>query len=85
MTAFPALSDQNIDDILYYTTVGELQKPVEAAVAALKEVLSGGCAPSWVIFILAAAISCCFYYDCFFIKTSQRVKRKEETRSNIRS
>ena len=35
MTAFPSLSDQNIDDILYYTTVGELKKPVDTAVAEL--------------------------------------------------
>ncbi len=28
MTAFPQLSDKNVDDILYYTTVGEIKKEV---------------------------------------------------------
>merc|ERR1711916_107546 len=34
MTAFPQLTDQQIDDILYYTTVGEIKKEVLADTTA---------------------------------------------------
>ena len=78
MTAFPALSDQNIDDILYYTTVGELQKPVEAVAAGTEGSSSGGSAPSWVIFILAAAIVVAFIMIASLLKQVNELKGKKK-------
>ena len=79
MTAFPALSDQNIDDILYYTTVGELKKPVDTAVAATDQgSSSGGGAPSWVIFILAAAIVVAFIMIASLLKQVNELKGKKK-------
>ncbi len=54
MTAFPQLTDKNIEDIIYYTTVGD---PVKAGAAAV--VTAGGQEPvasPWLTYILVAII-----------------------------
>lgn len=74
MTAFPQLSDKNIDDILYYTTVGEIKKtPVAGAeVAAGGE--SAGSAPEWIIYILALAIIVAFLMIASLLKQVNELK-----------
>ena len=57
MTAFPQLSDKNIDDILYYTTVGELKKKEVVSDTVVK---ASADAPGWLIYVLAAAIIVAF-------------------------
>ena len=50
MTAFPQLSEKQVDDILYYTTVGDPKKKTEAVVG---ESVQKSDAPGWLIYILA--------------------------------
>lgn len=73
MTAFPQLSDQNIDDILYYTTVGEIKKAAEATgeVAGQPQ---GDKAPGWLVYILAAAIIVAFLIIASLLKTISELK-----------
>uniref|UniRef100_A0AB33L4T9 C-type cytochrome n=1 Tax=Tenacibaculum sp. Pbs-1 TaxID=3238748 RepID=A0AB33L4T9_9FLAO len=79
MTAFPQLSDQNIDDILYYTTVGELKK-TPAAGADIEGVGSqGDQAPRWLIYILAAAIVVAFLIIGSLLKTISELKGAPKT------
>ena len=59
MTAFPQLSDQNIDDILYYTTVGELPKKAPEQVAGAPVAVTSS-SPTLIIYLLAAAILVAF-------------------------
>ncbi|PQJ77050.1 cytochrome c3 family protein [Polaribacter glomeratus] len=87
MSAFPQLTDKNIDDILYYTTVGEISKPdvVEAGVAAT----GGGStssAPEWLIYILAAAIIVAFLMIANLLKQVSELKgnTKVESKSNLK-
>jgi mono/diheme cytochrome c family protein len=87
MSAFPQLSDKNIDDILYYTTVGEIAKVdvVEAGGA-----VSGGgtssSAPDWLIYILAAAIIVAFLMIASLLKQVNELKgvKKEPSQSNLK-
>ena len=74
MTAFPALTDQNIDDILYYTTVGEIKKVAE--VTAEGTGTDGGAtgALSWVIMILVAAIIVVFIIIASLLKQVNELK-----------
>jgi mono/diheme cytochrome c family protein len=72
MTAFPQLSDKNVDDILYYTTVGELKKK-EVAGAAVAETASSD-APGWLIYILAAAIIVAFLMIASLLKQVNELK-----------
>lgn len=77
MTAFPQLTDQNIDDILYYTTVGEVKKAAEAGggeVATAKDA-----APKWLIYILAAAIVVAFLIIGSLLKTISELKGAPKT------
>jgi hypothetical protein len=93
MTAFPALTDQNIDDILYYTTVGEI-KPVDPCVAnpggpGCDEKPNGdtnGGSPSWVIMILAAAIVVAFIMIASLLKQVNELKgnKKPDSQSNLK-
>ncbi len=80
MTAFPQLSDQNIDDILYYTTVGEPAKPGQdvAGVAAVGE-SSEGTAPKWLLGILAAAIVVAFLIIGSLLKTISELRGAPKT------
>ena len=77
MTAFPQLTDKNIDDILYYTTVGEIKK----AAAADETVATGAKeeAPKWLIYILAAAIVVAFLIIGSLLKTISELKGAPKT------
>ena len=78
MTAFPQLTDQNVDDILYYTTVGELKKaPVAGAEVAGQP--QGDQAPQWLIYILAAAIVVAFLIIGSLLKTISELKGAPKT------
>jgi len=62
MSSFPQLSDVQIDDLLYYTDVGD---PVRvAAPGAVVTTGGGNQAPGWVLSILAAVIICAFFNHC---------------------
>ncbi|WP_417784779.1 c-type cytochrome [Tenacibaculum sp.] len=78
MTAFPQLTDQNIDDILYYTTVGEVKKAA-AAGAEVAGQPQGGQAPKWLIYILAAAIVVAFLIIGSLLKTISELKGAPKT------
>ena len=78
MTAFPQLSDKNVDDILYYTTVGEIKKEV---VADPEEPTSPGSnAPSWLIYFLAAAIIVAFLMIASLLKQVNELKGNSSER-----
>lgn len=78
MTAFPQLTDQNIDDILYYTTVGEI-KPATVAGAEVTGQPQGDQAPKWLIYILAAAIVVAFLIIGSLLKTISELKGAPKT------
>ncbi|KGL62682.1 cytochrome c [Polaribacter sp. Hel1_85] len=73
MTAFPQLSDKNVDDILYYTTVGEIKKKVAVADNATSGASSGE-APGWLIYILASAIIVAFLMIASLLKQVNELK-----------
>jgi hypothetical protein len=77
MSAFPQLSDAQIDDILYYTEVGN-PKPALAPGA----VVSSGNqkeAPEWLIYILAAIIVSAFLIIAALLKTISELKGAPKT------
>ncbi len=77
MTAFPQLTDKNIDDILYYTTVGEITTGgggTKVVVEPPKDV-----APKWLIYILAAAIVVAFLIIGSLLKTISELKGAPKT------
>ncbi|XRE42910.1 Molybdopterin oxidoreductase subunit, predicted [Tenacibaculum discolor] len=78
MTAFPQLTDQNIDDILYYTTVGEVKKAAVAG-AEVAGQPQGNQAPKWLIYILAAAIVVAFLIIGSLLKTISELKGAPKT------
>ena len=87
MNAFPQLSDGQIDDILYYTTVGELPKPgAKAIVGGSTQVVEKAGAPEWLIYLLAAAIVVDFLMIANLLKQVSELKggRKPETASNLK-
>ena len=76
MTAFPQLSDQQIDDILYYTTVGDPKKVV----------VNGGGGndvkpeiPKWLWYILAGIIVAAFMIIAALLKTISELKGAPKT------
>ena len=77
MSAFPQLSDTQIDDILYYTEVGN-PKPVLAPGAVVSQ---GGQneAPEWLIFILAAIIVSAFLIIAALLKTISELQGAPKT------
>ena len=81
MSAFPQLSDTQIDDILYYTEVGN-PKPVVAAGAVVS---SGGQneAPGWLIYILAAIIVSAFLIIAALLKTISELKGAPKTPNSL--
>ncbi|QNM85490.1 c-type cytochrome [Polaribacter pectinis] len=85
MTAFPQLTDKNIDDILYYTTVGEIKKVVDNANQNEATVSSGG-APEWLIYLLTAAIVVAFLMIASLLKQVSELKgnNNPETQSNLK-
>ncbi|CAI8377914.1 MAG: Menaquinone reductase, multiheme cytochrome c subunit [Flavobacterium sp. SCGC AAA160-P02] len=77
MSAFPQLSDTQINDILYYTTVGD-PKPVstpgpDGQIIADKE------SPGWLLYILAAIIVCSFLVIASLLKTISELKGAPKT------
>tara|TARA_R110002126_G_scaffold181187_4_gene330000 strand:- start:1697 stop:3004 length:1308 start_codon:yes stop_codon:yes gene_type:complete len=87
MSAFPQLSDQQIDDILYYTTVGD---PVKKVVGTSGVDVSGdgntGGAPKWIIYLLAGAIVVAFLMIASLLKQVNELKgnKTEENGVNLR-
>ena len=77
MTAFPQLSDEQIDNILYYTTVGD-PKPV-AAQGDVAVVSSGESSPSWIVNLLAAAIVVAFLIIASLLKQVSELKGAPKT------
>jgi mono/diheme cytochrome c family protein len=87
MNAFPQLTDKNIDDILYYTTVGEIKNvPVAGETTIGGNVVSDGGAPSWVIYFLAAAVVVAFLMIASLLKQVSELKgnKKLESKANLR-
>jgi len=77
MSAFPQLSDQQIDDILYYTTVGN---PVVGPGPDDKtNPETPQEAPSWLIYILAAIIASAFLIIASLLKTISELKGAPKT------
>ncbi|CAM1367806.1 c-type cytochrome [Tenacibaculum xiamenense] len=79
MTAFPQLTDKNIDDILYYTTVGPVKKVVDQKDGPNGERSTEGDAPKWLIYILAAAIIVAFLIIGSLLKTISELKGAPKT------
>ena len=86
MSAFPQLSDQQINDILYYTTVGEPAKQVAAVEGQPVNTTAGGTAPEWLIYILAAAIIVAFLMIASLLKQVNELKgnTSEGQKSNLK-
>lgn len=88
MNAFPQLTDKNIDDILYYTTVGEIKKVAAApanAAAGEKTYAPQG-APEWLVYLLAAAIVVAFLMIASLLKQVAELKggAKKGVESNLK-
>ncbi len=77
MSAFPQLTDQNIDDILYYTDVGDPKPKVAANVGGGTVVQKE--APDWLIYILAAIIVSAFLIIASLLKTISELKGAPKT------
>ena len=73
MTAFPQLSEKTINDILYYTTVGDPVKQVVSGEGSVGEVKQSG-GPSWLIWILGLAIIVAFFIIATLLKTVSELK-----------
>ena len=81
MSAFPQLSDVQIDDILYYTDVGD---PVRVAASGAVVTTDGGSqAPGWVISILAAVIICAFLIIATLLKTISELQGAPKTPGSL--
>ncbi|MFY0602792.1 MAG: c-type cytochrome [Flavobacteriaceae bacterium] len=77
MTAFPQLSDKQIDDILYYTTVGDpKRKPVpgETTNQTVKQE-----APDWLIYLLAVIVISAFLIIASLLKTISELQGAPKT------
>ncbi|TMM30004.1 c-type cytochrome [Polaribacter aestuariivivens] len=85
MTAFPQLSDLQIDAILYYTTVGEIKKDPIVAEGGVVTTQTGS-APEWLIYLLAAAIVVAFLMIASLLKQVSELKgnKKPEVQSNLK-
>ncbi len=72
MMGFPQLSDDDIDNVLYYTTVGEFKKaaPAGQETTDTKPVEK----PKWLIYILLAMIVVSFFIILSLIKTISELK-----------
>ncbi len=81
MSAFPQLSDVQIDDILYYTTVGD-PAPINTnggngQVVVEKE------SPKWLLYILAAIIISSFLIIAALLKTISELKGAPKTPGSL--
>ncbi|MFY0630184.1 MAG: c-type cytochrome [Flavobacteriaceae bacterium] len=81
MTAFPQLTDKNIDDILYYTTVGD---PVKPGKVIPEGGGNGGEAPNkWLMYLLAAMIVAAFLIIAALLKTISELKGAPKTPGSL--
>jgi cytochrome c2 len=78
MTAFPQLTDKNIDDILYYTTVGD---PKKKGVVGTGEVVTAETVSPWLIKILALLIIVAFLIIASLLKQVAELKGGPKTAS----
>ncbi len=85
MTAFPALTDQNIDNILYYTTIGKITKAPEVKPEGTGNDDANGGTPSWVIMILASAIIVAFIMIASLLKQVNELKGNKKVDSGVQS
>jgi mono/diheme cytochrome c family protein len=87
MSSFQQLSDAQINDILYYTTVGD---PVKTPVPGTNIVGGGtgdqGNSPQWIIYLLAGAIVVAFLMIAGLLKQVNELKGNTtpETKSNLK-
>jgi mono/diheme cytochrome c family protein len=84
MSAFPQLSDQQIDDILYYTTVGDPVVIPPPGTEIQGAPVSGNNAPEWIIYFLAGAIIVAFLMIANLLKQVNELKGKTAPGSNLR-
>ena len=80
MTAFPQLTDKNIDDILYYTTVGEIKKTPEGGGGGSVVVQE---TPKWLWYILAGIIVAAFLIIAALLKTISELKGAPKTPGSL--
>lgn len=73
MPGFPQLTDKNIDDILYYTSVGDL-KTVDKTYSDVAATQNVQASPRWLLYILAAAIIVAFLIIANLLKTISELK-----------
>lgn len=78
MQAFPQLSDEDIDNILYYTTVGELKKKTDPN-QALSVAPAAKESPSWLIWLMAGAIIALFMVIAALLKTISELRGAPKT------
>ncbi|WP_369047975.1 c-type cytochrome [Tenacibaculum sp. UWU-22] len=74
MSTFPQLTDKNIEDILYYTSVGDVKTAAAADNNASAAKVATAQAPGWLIYILAAAIIVAFLIIASLLKTISELK-----------
>lgn len=87
MTAFPQLNDQQISDILYYTTVGDpVKKVANDGGSAVAGTGNSDGAPKWIIYLLAGAIVVAFLMIASLLKQVNELKgnKTPETTTNFR-
>ncbi|MGY0426844.1 MAG: c-type cytochrome, partial [Polaribacter sp.] len=86
MSNFPQLTDDNINDILYYTTVGEIKKAPVAAVTGTVGAVEKGAPPQWLIYLLAAAIIVAFLMIASLLRQVNELKgnRNPSVSSNFK-
>ncbi|QMU63479.1 MAG: c-type cytochrome [Flavobacteriaceae bacterium] len=77
MTLFPQLTDQQIDDILYYTTVGDPKKTTTAGNVPSAPVPQE--APKWLIYLLAVIVISAFLIIASLLKTISELKGAPKT------
>lgn len=83
MSSFGQLTDTQIDDILYYTDVGDPVKVVPAGTV----VATGGQkkGPGWLLYILAAIIICAFLIIATLLKTISELQGAPKTPNSLGS
>ena len=82
MSAFPQLSDKSIDDILYYTTVGD-PPPPPSTEDPTNPIDSTGGSPTWIIYLLAAAIIVAFLMIASLLKQINELKGKKKVDNGV--
>ncbi|MFT5761580.1 MAG: mono/diheme cytochrome c family protein [Polaribacter sp.] len=85
MSSFPQLTDKNIEDILYYTTVGDPKKAKEEVIVGGQTLEKTG-PPDWLIYFLAAAMVVAFLMIASLLKQVSELKgnKRPENHSNLK-